>query len=97
MIVYVFAAIFVLLSIPLFLGKGSWLIAGYNTASEEEKKKYDEKKLCRTMGLFLLFIGGILFVTELVNTTWFAIISGIVICVIIVVFLIYANFGCKKK
>ena len=30
-------------------GKGGWLIAGYNTASAEEKKKYDEKKLNRTM------------------------------------------------
>lgn len=31
-------------------GHGSWLISGYNTASKEEKEKYNEKKLCRIMG-----------------------------------------------
>ena len=31
------------ISIVLLCGRGSWLIAGYNTASEEERKKYDEK------------------------------------------------------
>lgn len=38
------------LSIVLISGHGSWLISGYNTASKEEKEKYNEKKLCRIMG-----------------------------------------------
>ena len=29
---------------------------GYNTASKEEKAKYNEKKLCRTMGFECVFI-----------------------------------------
>lgn len=32
------------------MGNGAGLIAGYNTSSAEKKLKYDEKKLCRTMG-----------------------------------------------
>ena len=38
------------ISLLLLSGHGSWLIAGYNTASKKEKEKYDEKKLCRVMG-----------------------------------------------
>lgn len=45
------ALMFLIISILMFFGKGKWLIAGYNTASEEEKKKYDDKKLCRSMSL----------------------------------------------
>ena len=42
--------LFAILGIVFFCGKGSSLIAGYNTASPEEKAKYDEKALCHTMG-----------------------------------------------
>ena len=31
------------ISIVLLCGRGSWLIAGYNTASEEEKRQYNTK------------------------------------------------------
>lgn len=32
------------ISLVLLMGKGAFLIAGYNTASEKEKRKYNEKK-----------------------------------------------------
>lgn len=41
-------------------GKGSFLVAGYNTASKKEKARYDEKKLCRIMGIGMLVIAIIL-------------------------------------
>lgn len=44
------AAAFVVFGIVLFCGKGSSLIAGYNTASPEEKEQIDEKSLCRAVG-----------------------------------------------
>lgn len=47
---YVVAALLAILSILLLAGKGSWLIAGYNTSSEKEKSRYKEKTLCRTVG-----------------------------------------------
>ena len=50
LVVYVGFIIFAVLSIVLISGHGSWLISGYNTASKEEKAKYNEKKLCRVMG-----------------------------------------------
>ena len=42
-IVWIVFAIFAVLSIILLSGHGSWFISGYNTASNEEKEKYDEK------------------------------------------------------
>lgn len=50
MLMWILTGIFALISVVLLLGKGSFLIAGYNTAGREQKAKYDEKKLCRVMG-----------------------------------------------
>ena len=44
-VVYVGFIIFAVLSIVLISGHGSWLISGYNTASKEEKAKYNEKTM----------------------------------------------------
>ena len=45
------------LSIPLLMGKGTGLIAGYNTMSPEEKKRYDGPALARFTGKILLVMG----------------------------------------
>lgn len=47
----------VVMALVLLMGRGSFLIAGYNTASKEEKEKYDSKALSRFMGKILLPIG----------------------------------------
>lgn len=47
---WIVTAICAVLSIILLSGRGSFLIAGYNTADKEEKARYDEKKLCRVSG-----------------------------------------------
>ena len=41
--------LFVVLGIVFINGKGSFLIAGYNTMPPEEKEKYDEVALCKFM------------------------------------------------
>lgn len=53
---FLLAGLFLVQSVVLFLGKGGWLIAGYNTLSDEEKKKYNEKKLCKTTGFICLSV-----------------------------------------
>ncbi len=53
---WVLVGILAVLSIVLLMGKGSFLIAGYNTASKQEKEKYDVKKLCRVVGAGFLII-----------------------------------------
>ena len=39
-------------------GKGKWLIAGYNTMTEAERRKYDEKKLMKIMSHGTFTIAG---------------------------------------
>lgn len=51
------ALLLVGLSIPLLLGKGTWLIAGYNTMSAEEKARWNGPALARFTGKILLVIG----------------------------------------
>lgn len=53
-ILLVMALLFLVISLFLLNGKGAWLIAGYNTASQEEREKYNEKKLCRAVGILCL-------------------------------------------
>ncbi|MBZ9685569.1 DUF3784 domain-containing protein [Clostridium estertheticum] len=48
--------IFSIMGICLIRGKGSWMIAGYNTMSKEEKANCDIKKVSRAVGIFLLII-----------------------------------------
>ena len=42
MLGWIIFAVFAVMGVLFWTGKGGWLIAGYNTASAEEKKKYDE-------------------------------------------------------
>lgn len=49
-IILIFALFFLIIGVFLFFGKGKWLVAGYNSMSKEERKKYDEKKLCKAVG-----------------------------------------------
>ena len=61
----VIAAIFVVLGIIFAAGKGANLIAGYNTASREEKAKTDEKKLLKAMAVFMFVLAGCVLVSAL--------------------------------
>ena len=55
-VVWIAFIVFAVFSIVLLLGRGSWLISGYNTASKEEKAKYNEKKLCRVMSCSVIAV-----------------------------------------
>ena len=58
-ITYLMIVIFMaILGIVFSCGKGAMLIAGYNTASPEERAEMDEKQLCRFMGKFCFAMAG---------------------------------------
>lgn len=59
MTVYTFIALFVVLGVVILAGKGDFLIAGYNTASKEERDKVNIKRL-RLLIAVLLFLCGAL-------------------------------------
>ena len=98
-IVWIVFVIFAVLSIVLLSGHGSWLISGYNTASKEEKEKYNEKKLCRTMGIGMSIIA-ILVLTmglfENILPAFFAYIAVVIILVDVVVSIILGNTLFRK-
>ena len=97
--VWIIFGIFTVLSIVLLSGHGSWFISGYNTASKEEKEKYDEKKLCRTMG-FGMSVIAILTLTmgllENILPAFFLYIALGIILVDAVVIIILGNTVCRK-
>jgi len=47
---WIIVALFSIISIILLMGKGNFLIAGYNTAGKNIKQRYNTKKLCRVIG-----------------------------------------------
>lgn len=72
-------------SILFLMGKGSFLIAGYNTSSPEQKAMYDEKKLCRVMGVGTSIITLSLLVGHLNdNLAPYSIFGGVIVGLIII-------------
>lgn len=47
---------FLTLAIIFSKGKGAFLIAGYNTMSQEDKDQYDTVALCKFMGKYMFFM-----------------------------------------
>lgn len=89
-----------ILSIVLISGHGGWLIAGYNTASEKEKVRYDKKKLCRTVGIGLAAADILILVMELFEEVLPASFAGIGAGLILadcLIMIILGNTICKKK
>ena len=53
----IIAALLAILGIVILAGKGDNLMAGYNTASKEEKEKVHIKRLRLVMGILLILLG----------------------------------------
>lgn len=99
-IIWVVFAIFVIMTIFLLTGRGSGLIAGFNTMSEEEKQKYDEKKLCRGMGIGFLIIDVVILIMllgEAVLPAWFAYVAVGIIVVDAIGMIVVGNLLCKNR
>lgn len=77
LIYLVLLLLIILAGISWSKGKGAFLIAGYNTASKEEKQQFDEKKLCKYMAklafanaFFLIVILPIIYVSIHFSLIW---------------------------
>ncbi|MEG0366877.1 MAG: DUF3784 domain-containing protein [Coprobacillus sp.] len=85
MLLWVIIALFGAISVMFLMGKGGFLIAGYNTSSPEQKAMYDEKKLCRVMGVCTSIITLSLLVGHLNDDLApYSIFGGVVIGLIII-------------
>jgi len=56
MIIIATAVALAVLAVVILLGKGDSLIAGYNTASRSERKRYDVRRVRLVVGIYLLTI-----------------------------------------
>ena len=94
----VFAILFIVLAIILLMGKGDKLIAGYNTASEEERKKVDIKRLRIVMAILMVITAVFCAILPLIgnNKTSQLTAAGIFIAITLVG-VIVANTWAKKK
>ena len=90
------AAILLIMSIIIFVGKGDYLIAGYNTASKQEREEYDVKRLRGLVGSVLIILAPMTFLLgeETMTATLSYIVLTFVLCIIVV---ILANTWAKKK
>lgn len=98
-ILYSVAALFITITVILISGNGSWLIAGYNTASKAEKEKYNEKRLCRVVGFGTGLIAVLLTIASLLNKqlpAGFAYVLAVFIILDAVIIIILGNTFCKK-
>ena len=91
------AVLFAIMGIVILVGKGDNLIAGYNTASKEERANYDFKRLRGLIGGLLLVLAPAMFLLygEPSMGRSFAFASLVLVLSIVVVIL--ANTWAKKK
>ena len=96
MIFGAFSSLLVVMAIFLLMGKGAFLIAGYNTLSQAEKARFDEKAICRFFGWLLIIIAVLLMLIPtsiITNAVWMAF-SGVGLILAVLVFAaIYSNTG----
>ena len=93
----IIAIILAIMGIIVLAGKGDMLIAGYNTASKEEKAKVNIKRLRLLIGGLLLVLAPLCFILNDENSTSSGLIfTGIVIMLSLII-VVLANTWAKKE
>lgn len=85
---------FLIFAIVLSQGNGAFLIAGYNTMSDSEKEKYNEKALAKFVGkvmygyCFCLLLWGL---NDLFKTEWLFLLGLVLFIGLTIFVVVYAN------
>lgn len=96
-VLVILALVFASMGILILVGKGDNLIAGYNTASREEREQIDIKRLRGLVGGLLIVLAPLM-VLLLGNETMASAGSfGAIVFVLCIVVVILANTWAKKK
>jgi hypothetical protein len=94
----IIAVLFLVFAIVFLMGKGDKLIAGYNTASEEEKRKVDIHKLRILMAIISVITAGYVSILPLIgDNPQDQMVGMFVFFAITILFVILANTWAKKK
>ena len=90
--------IFIILAVIFLMGKGDKLIAGYNTASEEEKSKVNIKRLRLLMAIICVITAGFLSIQPITESNRATQMGAFFAFILVtMVFIILANTWAKKK
>ncbi len=96
--IYIFAALFIVLAIIFLIGKGDKLIAGYNTASEEEQNEFNIHRLRLLMAIISVLTAGFCCILPIIGKEKENVVGAAFVFIIITfVFIILANTWAKKK
>ena len=94
----IIAVLFLVFAIVFLMGKGDKLIAGYNTASEEEKRKVDIHKLRLLMAIISVITAGYVSILPVIgDNPQDQMVGMFVFFAITILFVILANTWAKKK
>ena len=91
------AATLLILGVIVLIGKGDNLIAGYNTASKEEKAQYNIKRLRGLIGGILVVLAPMMLLLlgkESLAATLSFVVLTFVLCIVMV---LLANTWAKKR
>lgn len=91
------AALLIIMGVIILIGKGDNLIAGYNTASKEDREQFDIKRLRGLIGGLLIVLAPMMVVMlgqESMESVWSFVAITFVLCIIVVTL---ANTWAKKK
>ena len=93
-IIYPLSALFLVLALVVYFGKGDNLIAGYNTASAKEREQYNIKRLRLIIALLLLLTAG--FVLTICYFPYISIIATPIFVIVTLIGVVLANTWAKK-
>lgn len=90
------AVVFIILGIVILSGRGDMLIAGYNTASKEEREKYHIKRLRLIIGMLLILVALATPLLMIEDSLWAPLAFAPTVVLLTIVALILANTWAKK-
>ncbi len=93
---FLIIAVLAVLGLVFRKGKGTFLIAGYNTASKAAKEKIDEKELCRYMSRLMFVLAGcwlIIAACEIFGKIWLLWLGLAMFLISVLIGIIYMNTG----
>ena len=94
----ILAILFLVLAVIFLMGKGDKLIAGYNTASEEDRAKVNIKRLRFLMAILSVIAAGYVSILPLIgDNPQDQMVGMFVFFAITILFVILANTWAKKK
>ena len=95
---FIFAALFIVLAVVFLIGKGDMLIAGYNTASEEERKEVNIHRLRLLMAIISVLTAGFCGLLPFIGKEKDNVLGATFgFMIVTLAFVILANTWAKKK